>query len=100
MAARGGQIRLRGRLPHAMQDVDQRRTEVTRERARLIEPALTLARSVQRHRNDAINPFENVCAGGAELHRERTRQRRTSVVLERVYDGAQRSLVRAKRARA
>jgi len=62
---------------------------MARDLTGLIEPAAALARSMQRHRNDAVDVVENVPGCRAEPQRERTRQRPASVVLQRVHDRPQ-----------
>ncbi len=89
MTSRRGEIRLRGGAPQAAQTIRERQAEMTRQLARLIEPARTLAGTVQRNRHHDVGAIENLPAGIAHARREGTSKSLTPAVLERVHDRAQ-----------
>jgi hypothetical protein len=71
--------------------VHDRQVQVAREVGRLVESAGAPARAVEWHRHGAPRPVEQRAASLAHQPGERLRQRSSSVVFERMDNGAQRA---------
>jgi hypothetical protein len=79
--------------------VDDRRPDLSGQRFSLIEAASHAAPAVKRHGRDTIGIVQQTCAGRSQERAKRAREHSASVVLERLQDVAQRSVVFARRAR-
>jgi hypothetical protein len=99
VAPRGRQAGLDRRRPDAPQCVDDRQADMACEIPRLIEPAFTPTRRVQRDGDRGIGPAQHVRSSSLHRRPELRRQRPPAVVLERMNDRAQRAIVRPDRAR-
>jgi len=96
----GGQTCLRGSRPHATERCDDRDVHLTREIRGLVEPAVPPAGRMERHRYHARGAGQGVGSPLAHQSAQRAGERSPSFIFERVYDRAQRRVVRADGSRA
>lgn len=90
---RGREIRLGDGRPDAFQDVRARDRQMPGDFRGLVEPTRSLARAMEGNRHDEVGAGKQRASVLRQQDRQRTRQRSSSVVLERVHDGPQRSIV-------
>ena len=100
MTRAGGKVRLRNRGACALQCIDGRNCQVTRELRGLVESARAFSRSMKWHRHGGIRLCEHTRPAGGHQAGKRTRKRFAAVVLQRVNDRPQRSIVLADGASA
>ena len=93
----GRQAGLNDGRPYAPKRTTDRQAQMTREIGGLVETAGAPPGRMQRHRHDRRRAGQHIASAVAHECRERGRQRTPSVVLQRVDDRSQRSLVGADR---
>ena len=95
MAARRGQRRLRAGRDRAAERVHHRRTQLRRQRGRLVETARASPSRMKGHGYDAVGVSQQVGPMCPHQGAQRRRQCVASVVFEEVHDAAERAFVGA-----
>jgi hypothetical protein len=83
--------------PRAPQDSANRQPKARGQLVCLVEPAPPMSQPVQRHRDDQVGAAQNGVAVTSEERGERVGDRSPAIVLERMHDRAERSIVVANR---
>jgi hypothetical protein len=96
--SRRGQICLGLRPSSATKKIEHRQRQVARQFTGLIEAARSLAGPVERYGDDRVGALEYFGTTDRQEGRERPRDGRPAVVLERMNDVAERSFIRPDRA--
>jgi hypothetical protein len=95
VALRGGQAGLRRAVTNAPKHMPDRKSHLPRQVVGLVEAALQRPQRMKRDRNHRVRAREKVGAGGPQQRAERTREDAAAVVLERVDDLPERSVIAA-----
>ena len=99
MTTAGGEVRLGARIPGPPQRVPDRKAQSLRQLRRLIEAAYESSERMKGNGHDEIGALEDRSARPAHHRAQPGGERSPFVVLERVDDRAERSVVGSERAR-